>query len=152
MSKFNIGSFTKALAFDLEEFGQKGVQGLKIDGKSVEALLSYWKKAAAKDSEPYVLGGVAANGHLYVSIRDKKKADFEQLAIAVKDYATKCEQLAKNTAAVVNINDNPEDPVIKPAAQAQADRFKTTVQSEEEAEFGNITGNIVLCPTAGPTR
>ena len=150
MSKFTLGSFSKAVAFDLEEFGQKGVQGMVIDGKPVEALMSYWKKALTKESEPYVLAGVASNGHLYVAIRDKKKADFEQLAVAVKDYAGKREQLAKNSAAVVNINDDPEDSIIKGAAKAQADRFKTTVQSEEEADLGKVTGNVVLCAARSP--
>ena len=28
IANFNIGSFTKAVAFDLKEFGQKGIQGM----------------------------------------------------------------------------------------------------------------------------
>ena len=39
-SKFNMGSLIKAVTYDLEEFGEKGVQGVKILEGDVNRLTS----------------------------------------------------------------------------------------------------------------
>jgi hypothetical protein len=146
--KFNIGALTKAVTYSLEEFGKKGVQGLAIKSKEVNALLEYEEKAK-RAKEPYIQAGVAKKD-LVLVVRDKKNDKFEAMTVVVKDYTDIRDQLANNNAAVVNIEPNKADTVIPGAAKAQADRFGAAVQAEADADFGGITGNVVLCAHGAP--
>ncbi len=143
---FNIGSLVKAITFDLEEFDKRGVQGLVIKSTDAEKLIKY--EAANKDlKEPYLMAGVLKKD-LVLVIRDAKDAKFEQMAVLVKGYADIKEKLAESSAAVVNLQEG--DKTIDGAAKAQADKFKTQVQGKADADFGEITGNVLLCAHGTP--
>ncbi len=107
--KFNIGSLTKSVAFDLQEFGERGVQGVKIQ---------------------------------------ESDSKFEGTAVVVKNYKNLRETLAKSSAAVTNLDG--DDPVIKPASEKQGRKFGTEVTDEDNASYGGITGNIILCAHGRP--
>lgn len=143
--KFNIGNLTKAIAEDLEEFGQKGVQGVAVSG-DVARLITY-EKSAKRAKQPYIQAGTSSS-NLLVVVRDKKDSDFEALAVAVKNFEGIRAQLAKNTAAVTNLDKG--DDVIDGAAAAQADKHKTTAKGEGEDNYGEITGNLILCAHGRP--
>ncbi len=50
-SKFNIGNVLKAITYDLEEFGEKGVQGVPV--KTSDALkMKKYQEANKKLKEP----------------------------------------------------------------------------------------------------
>jgi hypothetical protein len=144
--KFNIGSLTKAITFDLEEFGKKGVQGLPIKANEVNALIKY-ESAAKRAKEPYIQAGVVKKD-LVLVVRDKKNDKFEAMTMVVKGYADIRGELAANTAAVVNLAEG--DATIDPAAANQAARFGTAAMGEDDADFGGITGNVVLCAHGTP--
>jgi hypothetical protein len=144
-AKFNLGAVVKAVAFDLQEFDTKGVQGLAVKGDDAKRVITYCE--AAKLGQPYIQAGVVKND-LVLVVRDKKNDKFEQMAVLVKNYKPIREKLAKNNAAVVNLD--PGDPVIDGAVDALKDLYKTQVQTEKTADFGKITGNIVLSAHGTP--
>jgi len=143
--KFNMGAVIKAVAFDLEEFETKGVQGLAVKTDDAKKTITYCE--AAKLKEPYIQAGVVKNDMVLV-VRDKKNDKFEQMAVLVKGYTPIREKLAKNNAAVVNLD--PGDAIIDGATDALKDRYKTTVKTEKTADFSKITGNIVLSAHGTP--
>jgi hypothetical protein len=143
--KYNIGAVVKAVAFDLEEFDTKGVQGLAVKTDDAKRTITYCE--AAKLKEPYIQVGVVKHDMVLV-VRDKKNDKFEEMAVLVKNYTPIREKLAKNNAAVVNLQ--PGDAVIDGAADALKDRYKTDVKTEKTADFSKITGNIVLSAHGTP--
>jgi len=144
--KFNIGSLTKAIAFNLEEFGKKGVQGLPIKANEVNALIKY-ESTAKRAKEPYIQGGVVKRD-LVLVVRDKKNDKFEAMTMVVKGYVDVRGEIAGNTAAVVNLDEG--DDTIDKAVVNQGVRFGTAPVGEEDADFGGITGNVVLCAHGTP--
>jgi len=145
-SKFNMGSLIKAVTYDLEEFGEKGVQGVKILEGDVNRLITY-EKSAKRAKDPYIKAGTVSKD-LVLVVRDKKNDDFEAIAFVVKNYKELRDKLAKNTAAVTNLD--PGDKVIDPAAARQGEKFGAKVSNEEDADYGKITGNIILCAHGRP--
>jgi len=143
--KFNIGAVVKAVAFDLEEFDTKGVQGLAVKADDAKRTLTYCEAAKLKD--PYIQAGVVKNDMVLV-VRDKKNDKFEEMAVLVKNYKAIREKLSKNNAAVVNLD--PGDKIIDAATAALKDRYKTAVKDETTADFSKITGNIVLSAHGTP--
>lgn len=143
--KFNSGVLTKSIAYDLEEFGKKGVQGVKVSG-DVDRLITY-EKAAKRAKEPYIQAGTH-NNDLVVVVRDKKESKFEAIAVAVKGYVPLRAELAKSNASVTNLDKG--DTIIDGAASAQGDKYKTTSKDEHDTDFGEITGNIILCAHGRP--
>jgi hypothetical protein len=143
--KFNMGAVVKAVAFDLEEFDTKGVQGLAVKVDDAKRTLTYCE--AAKLKEPYIQAGVVKNDMVLV-VRDKKNDKFEEMAVLVKNYKAIRDKLSKNNAAVVNLD--PGDSIIDGAADALKDRYKTAVKDEKTADFSKITGNIVLSAHGTP--
>ncbi len=147
-TKFNIGSLIKAITFNLEEFGKKGVQGLPVKAKEITALVEY-EKAAKRAKEPYLQAGVCKKDLVFV-VRDKKNDKFEAMTMAVKDYTDIRGELAQSSAVVVNVEPDKTDTTIPANAAKQANRFGTGVQAQEDADFGGITGNVVLCAHGAP--
>ncbi len=142
---FDIGKVLKAITADLEAAGAKDVQGLKILG-NFKNFISYEKKAnRAKD--PYLQVGVT-NGSLVLVLRDKDNDKFEAMDLLVKGYNGIKDKLVKETAAVISLD--PDDKVIGPAGKAQADKFGTKVMTKDDYEFGELTGNIILCAHGTP--
>ena len=87
-SKFNIGNVMKAITYDLEEFGDKGVQGLVV--KSSDALrMTKYEAASKKHKDPYIMAGVVKND-LVLVVQDKSDSKFEAMSVLVKgDVASK---------------------------------------------------------------
>jgi hypothetical protein len=144
-AKFNLGAVIKAVAFDLEEFDTKGVQGLAVKVDDAKRTITYCENANLK--QPYIQAGVVKNDMVLV-VRDKKNDKFEQMAVLVKNYKAIREKLSKNNAAVVNLD--PGDAIIDGAVDALKDRYKTSVKDEKTANFSKITGNIVLSAHGTP--
>jgi hypothetical protein len=142
--KFNIGNVLKAIAFDLEEFGQKGVQGVKI-AENYKRLISYEKKAKRAKS-PYIQAGVA-KGSLWLVVRDNDDAKFEAIDLLVKDYDKLKKTLAQNSASVTDIGPN-EDAIISRSVKDTGK--KLGVKPSQDPNFGEITGNIVLTAHGRP--
>jgi hypothetical protein len=146
LDSFNLGNLVKAITYSFEEFGVRGVQGVPVKGENATKLIAYEKKAK-RTEEPYIQAGVVKKD-LVVVIRDKKNDKFEAMDVVVKNYTEIRDKLAKSNAQVVNLAKG--DKIIDPAAQAQADRVGSTVQDQNSADFGDITGNIVLCAHGTP--
>lgn len=145
-SKFNIGNVMKAITFDLEEFGEKGVQGVPV--KTSEALkMKKYHEANKNLKDPYFMAGVVKND-LVLVIHDKIDGKFEAMSVLVKNYLGLKKELAKSSAAVVNLDKG--DRIIDGAAKAQGDKYKTKVQDEDTMDLGGITGNILLCAHGAP--
>lgn len=143
--KYNVGSLTKAVAFDLQEFGERGVQGVVVKHQDADRIITYCK--AAKLGKPYMMAGLCSND-LVLVVRDEGNAQFEQMAVLVKNYKKIKETLAESTAAVVNAHEG--DATIDKAAKKQANKFDTEVQSKHDTDFGDVTGNILLCAHGRP--
>lgn len=145
-SKFNIGNVMKAITYDLEEFGEKGVQGVPV--KTSEALkMKKYHEANKNLKDPYFMAGVVKND-LVLVIHSSADPKFEAMSVLVKNYVGLKAQLAKSSAAVVNLDKG--DRIIDGASKAQGDKFKTKVQDEDDMDFGGITGNILLCAHGEP--
>lgn len=145
-SKFNIGNVMKAITYDLEEFGEKGVQGVPV--KTADALkMKKYHEANKNLKDPYFMAGVVKND-LVLVIHDKVDSKFEAMSVLVKNYLGLKAQLKKSSAAVVNLDKG--DRIIDGAAKAQGDKFKTKVQDEDSMDLGGITGNILLCAHGAP--
>lgn len=147
-SKISVGALAKAVSEDLEEFGEKGVQGVKL-GSNLGNFLNY-EKAAKRAADPYYVLGVHSNGSLILVLRDKKNDKFEAMEVAVKGYEAIKTKLATASAKVVNISKDKEESIIKGASAAQADKFKTTVSNDDNPDFGGITGTVILCAHGRP--
>lgn len=147
LANFDLGKVLNAISQDLEEFGKKGVQGVKVN-PNINNFIKY-EKSAKRAADPYLQAGVA-NGSLVLVLLDKKNAKFEAMDMLVKGYAALKADLAKKTAKVVNISPDKNEDIIKGAAKAQADKFKTTVSNEDNPDFGGITGNVILCAHGRP--
>ncbi len=145
-SKFNIGNVMKAITYDLEEFGEKGVQGLVV--KTSDALrMTKYESASKKHKDPYLMAGVVKND-LVLVVQDKGDAKFEAMAVLVKGYVGIKAKLAKSNSAVVNMDRG--DKTIDKASDAKADKLKTKVQEDDDTDFGGITGNVLLCAHGTP--
>jgi hypothetical protein len=147
-SKVSVGELAKAVSEDLEEFGEKGVQGVKL-ASNLSNFLTY-EKAGKRAKEPYFQLGVASSGSLVLLLLDKKDPKFEAMEMAVKGYKALKEKLAASSAKVVNISHDKEEDIIKGASAAQADKFKTAVSNDDNPDFGGITGNVILCAHGRP--
>lgn len=143
--KFNLGHLTQAIAKDLVEFGEAGVQGMVVKEKDATNLVTYCKSAGLK--KPYLMAGLCQND-LVLVVHDKDNAKFEQMAVLVKNYAAEKKKLAEHTAAVVNANKG--DTIIDKAAVKQANKFGTAVQDEDRVDLGGVTGNVLLCAHGTP--
>jgi hypothetical protein len=143
--KFNIGSLTKAVTFDLEEFGERGVQGVAVKTQDAQNTIKYCEAKGLKS--PYIMAGLCKKD-LVLVVRDGTDKNFEQMAVLVKGYADIKAKLAGNTAAVVNMDKG--DATIDNASRLQANKFDTTVQDKQDSDFGDVTGNILLCAHGDP--
>ena len=76
-SKFNIGSVLKAITYDLEEFGEKGVQGVPVKSSDATRLVKY-QSANKNLKDPYLMAGLCKKD-LVLVVRDKKDAKFEAM-------------------------------------------------------------------------
>ncbi len=145
-SKFNIGNVIKAITYDLEEFGEKGVQGVVIKSSDALKLVKY-HSASKKLKDPYIMAGVVKKD-LVLVIHDKVDGKFEGMSVLVKNYVGLKEKLAKSNSAVVNMDRG--DDTIDEASDAKGKKLKARVQEEDEADFGGITGNVLLCAHGTP--
>ena len=141
-ANFNGGDVVKAIAGDLEEFGQKGVQGVRVADET--AFISY-NKARRDLKAPYLQAGVV-NGTLVLLLRDEE-ANVEAMHVLVKDYVKLKEKLKKSSASVTNI-DPDGDPIISRSVERTARKLGTSVNADPN--FGEITGNIVLTAHGTP--
>ena len=74
--KFNIGNVMKAITYDLEEFGERGVQGVPV--KTSDALkLTKYHAANKNMKDPYIMAGLCGKD-LVLVIRDKQDGKFEE--------------------------------------------------------------------------
>lgn len=146
--KISVGELAKAVSDDLEEFGEKGVQGVKL-GSNLDNFLKY-EKAAKRAKDPYFVLGVHSNGSLVLVLRDKKDDKFEAMEVAVKGYEAIKSKLAAGTAKVVNVSEDKNEAIIKKNSAAQADKFKTPLSNEDDPDFGGITGTVILCAHGRP--
>lgn len=145
-SKFNIGNVIKAITYDLEEFGEKGVQGVVIKSSDALKLVKY-HSASKKLKDPYIMAGVVKKD-LVLVIHDKVDAKFEGMSVLVKNYVGLKDKLAKSNSAVVNMDRG--DDTIDGASDAKGKKLKARVQEEDEADFEGITGNVLLCAHGTP--
>lgn len=152
LAKFNVGALTKAVAEDLEEFGEKGVQGLVVQGSVATALVKKHEKE--KNAADLICMAGTSQGHLVFILRDKTKPAFEAGPVTlVKSYDWIRSSLAENTASVADITPTGKDKIITGAAAAQGDKFNAKVVTTgrgEEVDLGGITGNVVLCAHGTP--
>jgi hypothetical protein len=51
---------------------------------------------------------------------------------------------------VVNVSEDKEEPIIKKNSAAQADKFKTPLSTDDNPDFGGITGTVILCAHGRP--
>ena len=129
-SKISVGALAKAVSEDLEEFGEKGVQGVKL-GSNLGNFLNY-EKAAKRAADPYYVLGVHSNGSLILVLRDKKNDKFEAMEVAVKGYEAIKAKLANASAKVVNISKDKEEsssrapPRRRPTSSRPPSRTTTT--------------------------
>lgn len=145
-SKFNIGNVLKAITYDLEEFGEKGVQGVPVKTSDALKLVKY-HVASKKLKDPFLMAGVVKND-LVLVIHDKVDAKFEGMSVLVKNYLGLKAKLAKSSSAVVNMDRG--DKTIDKASDAKGDKLKARVQEDDDTDFGGITGNVLLCAHGTP--
>ena len=139
--KYSEGNLVKAITYDMEEFGQRGVQGLTIKTSDAKRMINY-QKANRDRKDPYLMAGVCKKD-LVLVVRDKSDAKFEAMAVLVKGYTGIKDKLAKHTASVTNIHPG-KDEVIERSVKDTAAKLKTKVS--DDPNYGEITGNIVLLP------
>ena len=145
-SKFNIGNVMKAITYDLEEFGERGVQGVPV--KTSDALkMKKYHEANKSLKDPYFMAGVVKND-LVLVIHDKVDGKFEAMSVLVKNYLGLKKQLAKSNSAVVNMDRG--DDTIDDASDAKGKKLKAKVQEDDDPDFGGITGNVLLCAHGTP--
>lgn len=144
--KFNMGSLLKAIAFDLQEFGQRGVQGVKI-APNVERMMTYEKKAN-RTKDPYIQAGIA-KGTLWIVLLDKKDAKFEAIDLCVKDYEKLKQDLAASSAALTSVSPH-QDNIVDKSLSDTRHRLGTT--AEDTTDFGKITGDIILTAHGQPAQ
>lgn len=144
-AKFDIGKVTQAIAGDLEEFGQKGVQGVKI-APNWKTFIDYHKERTDLKS-PYLQAGVV-KGTLVLVLRDKKDTKVEAMDVLVKDYTKLKEKLKKSSASVTNIEGKP-DTIIEDAVRDKG--AKLGVTPSQDPDYGEITGDIVLIAHGAPS-
>lgn len=155
LEKYNPGSVRKAIAFDLKEFGERGVQGVSVKDKVCLSMVSRHKKdkEKLKLKEPYVMAGLFQKD-LVLVIRDRKNEKFGAMSELIKDYKGLKKKLAKSDAAVVNIGEDTgtqsERDIITNASKAKAGKYKTKVQKKDDPDFGGITGIVLLCAHGTP--
>lgn len=147
-SKVSTGALAAAVSGDLVEFGEHGVQGVKL-ASNLDNFLKY-EKNAKRAKDPYFMLGVHANGSLILVLRDKKNADFEAMEIAVKGYEAIKNKLAAASAKVVNVSEDKAEPIIAKNSAAQADKFKVPLSTADNPDFGGITGTVILCAHGRP--
>jgi hypothetical protein len=141
-AKFNIGEVLKAIANDLHEYGQAGVQGVKI--KPDYAKLVDKGKKDKRHPSAHLMAGLLGKD-LILLVHDKNDAAYEESAVLVPAYLKLQTDLADKAAAVVKLAADKDDATIKAAATARAGKFGTSVVEEEDASFGGVTGDIILC-------
>ena len=146
--QLDVGKIVACIAQDLEEYGEKGVQGLKVKSADAKRLLAYESASVARQKSSYAQVGVFKKD-LFLVVRDKKDKSYEQMALLVKDYTDAKQSLADNEATVVKLAADKDDPTIVRAAAARADKFGTTVKEEADAEVGTVKGDIILCAHGG---
>jgi hypothetical protein len=144
--KYNIGSLMKAITFDLKEFGTRGVQGLLVKETDARNLVAYEAKRMKK---PIIRAGVVKKD-LVMVINDKDDDKLEGMAVLVKNYVDIKAELEASTAAVVHVQPNDANQAVRRSATALADRLGTKVQEEADAEFGDVTGDVMLCAHGDP--
>ena len=109
----------------------------------MEALVTYWKKAAKKNSSYYLMAGTAfERTSLLCGARQRRRRLRANVDRGEGLRLEASNELAKNNAEVVNLN--PGDLTIDGAADALKDKYKTTLKTEDTAELSKIRGNIVL--------
>lgn len=148
LDKHNAGNLTKAVAFDLEEYGQRGVQGLPLKMTDVNRLIEYESKRMTK---PYIRAGIVRKD-LVVTINDAQNKRLEGMVVLCKDYIGIKEKLSKNKAAVVDVAPEGQSIGIAESAAAHGEKRNTKAQSKDEAAFGGVTGDIVLCAHGKPKK
>lgn len=146
LKSYNVGSLVKAVTFDLEEFGKRGVQGLAIKTTDADKMIKY-ESANKNLKEPYLMAGVCKKD-LVLVVRDAKDPKFESMAVLVKGYADIKEKLAASSSAVVNLDEG--DAAVDRSSSALADKRGTAVQGKDDADFGSVTGDIALCAHGDP--
>jgi hypothetical protein len=146
LKSYNVGSLVKAVTFDLEEFGKRGVQGLAIKTTDADKMIKY-ESANKNLKEPYLMAGVCKKD-LVLVVRDAKDPKFEAMAVLVKGYADIKEKLAASSSAVVNLDEG--DDAVDESSAALADKRGTAVQGKDDADFGNVTGDVALCAHGDP--
>lgn len=146
LKSYNVGSLVKAVTFDLEEFGKRGVQGLAIKTTDADKMIKY-ESANKNLKEPYLMAGVCKKD-LVLVVRDAKDPKFEAMAVLVKGYADIKEKLAASSSAVVNLDEG--DAAVDRSSSALADKRGTAVQGKDDADFGSVTGDIALCAHGDP--
>ncbi len=99
--QYNEGNLVKAITYDLEEFGQRGVQGLTVKTSDAKRMINY-EKASRNHKDPYLMAGVCKKD-LVLVVRDKDDAKFEAMTMLVKGYVDIKDKLAKQSASVTNI-------------------------------------------------
>jgi hypothetical protein len=135
--KFDGGAVVRAIAQDLEEFGEKGVQGVSV--QDCERFVNYHR--ARRDLEaPYIQAGVV-KGALVLVMRDEERG-VEAMDVLIKDYVALKEKLKKSSVSVTNIEPVDEGGVIARATDRMARRLGAT--RSQNPDYGEITGNIVL--------
>jgi hypothetical protein len=135
---FNFGDIMDAIAQDLEEFGEKGVQGVRVPNDGTKFIA---EQQARKDLKyPYLQAGVL-QGHLVLAIFDAADRSVRDQTVLLKDYTALKERLASSSVSITNI-DTTGDDVIVGSAQALANRHGVGV--DPDPDFGDITGDIIL--------
>lgn len=135
---FNFGNIMNAIAQDLEEFGDKGVQGVRVPNDGTKFIA---KQRARKDLKyPYLQAGVL-QGHLVLAVFDAADASVRDQTVLLKDYTALKKKLASSSVSITNI-DPTGDQAIVGSAQALANRHGVGV--DPDPDFGDITGDIIL--------
>lgn len=149
--KFNVGHLTKAVSDDLEEHGQKGVQGMVVKGNDATKLLADLKKDGKLPADAYLVAGTDAKD-LWFQVRSKADSKKNTEVKIVAGYVALRDKLASATNKVLVVGHG-DDAGIQRSAEAKGVQMKAAPQTAEkagEADLGDLTGNLVLIAHGTP--
>ncbi|HZS83442.1 MAG TPA: hypothetical protein VFA50_11255 [Stellaceae bacterium] len=148
LAQYDGGKLVAAVAADLLSSGLEA-QGLPVKESAAKSLVDAVKKDKNVKA-PYAIAGIAGNDLLF-QVRDTADKKFVKEAVVVKDYVKIKKTLAeKKKHAVVNVHDDKSDDTIKTAAKVYGNKLGVKPQTDANADFGGVTGDIVLTAHGTP--
>lgn len=156
LGSVHMGEVAQAVAHSLEEFGQKGVQGVVMDKTATKFITdqkakhkagSYFMQAGVLTADTKINGKVVSKGSLVLYVGEKTDATFAEMNVLVKDYTKLKAKLAASNASVTNLDPH-GDKIISDSVRDTSAKLG----AQNDLGFGEITGNIVLTAHGTPAK